>query len=27
VSTLVAWAARDIDRTMLYGVALAMKVP
>jgi hypothetical protein len=27
VSTLVAWAARDNDRTMLYGAALAMKVP
>jgi hypothetical protein len=27
VATLLAWAARDDDRTMLYGAALAITVP
>jgi len=26
-STLLAWAARDDDRTMLYGAALSIAVP
>jgi len=27
VATLLKWAARDKDRTMLYGAALSVTVP
>ena len=27
VATLLGWAARDNDRTMLYGAALPVRVP